>query len=324
MRGIIALTGATGFIGSAIARRLVTAGWRVRALIRPSSARAHPAGISVGTLVQWVEGTLDDCGVLERLVQRAETVIHSAGAVRAFTKAEFYQVNTDAVARLARIAAKQEPPPRFLLLSSLAAREPAISPYADSKRQGEIVLARVADRMRWTALRPPAVYGLGDYALLPLFRMMWRGVAPMAGRKGARFSMLYVDDLAEAVARWLVSEGTESRIFELDDGQPGGYSWSEVVDTVERLRGKRLVRFQIPGPVLSLAATLNTMAASARGRAPLLSLWKVREIRHPDWVCDNSAFCRATKWSPTVRLEEGLRRTVGLKSFPPTGSCSPM
>ena len=151
-------------------------------------------------------------------------------------------------------------------------------------------------------------------------RLMWHGVAPIATRKGARFSLLYVDDLAEAVAQWLASGGTERRILELDDGHPGGYSWLEVVQTVERLRGRRVFRFQIPEPALGLAARLNAMVGSARGRPPMFSPWKLREIRHPDWVCDNSEFCRATKWSPTVPLEEGMRRILGLKNSPTPGS----
>ena len=320
MDGIVALTGATGFIGGVIARRLTTQGWRVRALIRPSSSRACRPEAFEGYPVQWVEGTLEDWACLERLVQDAEAVIHCAGAVRAFREDEFYRVNADAVARLAQIAARQEPPPRFLLLSSLAAREPAISPYADSKRRGEIELVNAAGRMRWTALRPSVVYGPGDYALLPLFRLVWRGIAPIAGQNDARFSMLYVDDLADAVAQWLVTGSMEKGIFEVDDGYPGGYSWSEVVEAVERLRGKRVFRFEIPEPALVVAARLNTIAAFARGRPPMFSAWKLREIRYPNWVCDNSAFCKATKWVPTVRLAEGLQRTLCLKNVRTTAS----
>jgi len=46
---------------------------------------------------------------------------------------------------------------------------------------------------------------------------------------------------------------------------------------------------------------------------------KVREIRHPDWVCDNSMFCHAANWTPTVCLEEGLRATLGLMASGVTG-----
>ena len=320
MRGVIALTGATGFIGSAIARKLVQDGWSVRALIRSPSSSARLAG----TTVQWVQGTFEDLDSLERLVGDADVVVHCAGAVRGITEADFYQANVEAVARLVHVAASRNPAPRFLLISSLAAREPDVSPYAASKRMGEIALSKVADRLTWTVLRPPAVYGPGDREMLPLLRLMLRGIAPViapvVGRKGARFSMLYVDDLADAVVKWLVSDSRENRTFELDDGHPGGYSWCEIVETVERLRGKGVVRIRVPGPVLNLAAKLNTMAASVIGYRPMFTPGKVRELRHPDWVCDNSMFCRVANWAPTVRLEEGLRHTLGLSASPAIGT----
>lgn len=316
MRGVIALTGATGFIGSVIARKLVQEGWCVRGLIRSPSSSARPAA----TTVQWVQGSFEDLDSLERLVGDADVVVHCAGAVRGITEADFYQANVEAVARLAHLAASRNPAPRFLLMSSLAAREPDLSPYAASKRLGEIALSKVADRLIWTALRPPAVYGPGDREMLPLLRLMLRGIAPVVGGKSARFSMLYVDDLADAVVKWLVSDSRENRIFELDDGHPGGYSWCEVVETVERLRGKGVVRARVPGPVLNLAARLNTMAASVIGYRPMFTLGKVRELRHPDWVCDNSMFCRVANWAPTVRLEEGLRYTLGLSASPAIGT----
>src|ERR1700745_3626238 len=103
---------------------------------------------------------------------------------------------------------------------------------------GEIAPSQMGGGFGWTVLRPPAVYGPGDRALLPLFRLMGRGIVPLLGRNDAKFSLLYVEDLTEAVIKGLVSENRESRVFELDDGHPGGYSWCEVADTFERLRGK--------------------------------------------------------------------------------------
>ena len=110
MRGVIALTGATGFIGSAIARKLVKEGWRVRALLRAPLRRTRLEGVSI----QWVHGTLENIEHLESLVSDAHAVVHCAGAVRGITDADFYDVNVEAVSRLAQIAALRSPAPRFL------------------------------------------------------------------------------------------------------------------------------------------------------------------------------------------------------------------
>jgi nucleoside-diphosphate-sugar epimerase len=178
---------------------------------------------------------------------------------------------------------------------------------------GEIALSKAADRLSWTALRPPAVYGPGDRALLPLLRLMWHGIAPIPGRRDARFSLLYVEDLAGAVVQWLASDVLESCAFELDDGHPQGYTWREVVETFERLRGGRVMCVQVPELILKLAAGLNKMAASMIGYSPMLTPAKMRELRHPNWVCDNAPFRRVVDWTPMVCLEEGLRLTLGLQ-----------
>ncbi len=306
MRGIIALTGATGFIGSAVARTLLAEGWRVQALIRSSSLPSGHEGVAV----RWIEGSLEDTGSLRRLLQNADAIVHCAGTVRGTTKADFRRVNVDGVARLAELAAALSPAPRFVLISSLAARQPTLSPYAASKHEGESALSRFGDRMTWTALRPPAVYGPGDRALGPLFHLMSHGVAPILGREGARFSMLYVDDLAKAITAWLVGEQPATGAFELHDGNPNGYSWQDIVETMERVCEKRIFHVYVPGPVLTFAAAVNHLAGWAIGYMPIFTPGKVRELRHPDWVCDNAAFTCATAWTPKISLNEGLRRTL--------------
>ena len=306
MSRTIAVTGATGFIGRNLVRRLGATGWQIRALFRPSSPSSPP----VDSAVQWIEGDLADPDSLRPLVSGVDAVVHCAGAVRGALQAHFNRVNVDGVARLVQAVREQHQLPRFLLISSLAAREPHVSPYAASKRQGEEALAAGAGEMNWTSFRPPAVYGPGDKELLPLFRWIGRGIAPILGEAGARFSLLYVEDLAEAAVKWLVCGKGERQCFELHDGHPGGYTWGEVIETVARLYGKKPFRFQVPKFLLQLLARLNLTTAHLLGYAPMLTPGKVRELRHRNWVCDNDALSHKIGWSPRISLEEGLRRTL--------------
>ena len=304
----VALTGATGFIGNRVARRLVASGCKLQALTRATSDRSRLSGFNI----QWVEGALEDVDSLRRLVRGVDAVVHCAGAVRGATQAHFDCMNVNGVARLVRAAVEQHPLPRFLLISSLAAREPGLSYYAASKRQAETVLAGHAGSMSWSVLRPPAVYGPGDREMLPLFRWMARGVAPLVGSDSSRVSLLYVDDLAEAVIKWLRNKNCSQAVFELHDGRPAGYSWQDVIDTIEHLTGKRVRSVKVPLAVLKTVSSLNLSAARIFGYAPMFTPGKLRELRHPDWVCDNTAFTRKTGWTPQVSLEEGLRRTLEL------------
>ncbi len=306
MRGIIALTGATGFIGSTLAPRLIAAGWHVRALARPTSSRSHLADFPI----EWIEGHLEDPTQLPAFVNGAAAVVHCAGVIRGAGQAHFQRVNAHGVGLLARAAVEQQAAPRFLLISSLAAREPSLSPYAASKRQGEVELEAAAGGMARATLRPPAVYGPGDRGLRMLFRCMQRGIGPVLGQKDARFSLLYVDDLADAVVQWLEARSNEPGPFELDDGHPYGYGWEDVIAAVARLRAKRIMTIHVPEGLLVFLARLNQMTARIVGGAPMLTPGKVRELRHPNWVCDNMAFRRVTAWQPQVSLDEGLRRTL--------------
>ena len=307
MSRTIAVTGGTGFIGGMLIHHLVNAGYQVRALTRDRSAHKLPqlAGLEA------VSGSLQDSNSLRRLLQGTSAVVHCAGAVRGVTAADFNAVNVDGVIQLVREALSLSPRPRFLSLSSLAARAPQLSHYASSKHQGEQALASMAADMEWVALRPPAVYGPGDKEMLPLFQWMGRGIAPVLGEAHARVSLLYVEDLCAAVLRWLEAGQCESGIYELHDTQAGGYNWDEIIANVSALRARRILRLPLPAPLLRALAGLNVTAARLIGYAPMLTPGKVRELRHPDWVADNTALTAAIGWQPEISLQEGLRRTMG-------------
>lgn len=303
---IVALTGATGFIGSRLTRRLVEAGWRVRVLVRPAANLKPLAGLTL----ECIQGSLEDPESLNRLVHNAGAVIHCAGAVRGTTQAQFDAVNVAGLARLVEAAMGQRPPPRFLLLSSLAARTPTLSAYAASKRHGERVLMTQGGEMRWFILRPPAVYGPGDRELLPLLRAMAQGFGLLLGPREARVSLLYVDDLTAAVEQWLNTPNCPQGVYALHDGHPQGYSWSDIANTVASLQGKSLWRIPVAAMPLQILALLSVMLSRLGGYAPMLTPGKIRELRHCDWVCDNTAVSAAIGWAPRVSLLEGLGYTL--------------
>jgi len=301
-RGCVALTGATGFVGRHLLHRLAEDGWQLRALTRRPQALGP-----VAAQVRPVVGDLGSEAALAELVQGAEVVVHCAGLVAARSAAEFHRVNAEGTARLLR-AAQAAGRPRFLLISSLAAREPQLSPYAASKRQAEELLRQTADGLVWQALRPPVVYGPGDRATLPLFRQFARGLVLRPGGSG-RFSMVYVGDLAAAVAALLAQGGPAGAVMELDDGMPGGYGWPEVIGAAERQLGRRIRAVSVPQPVQRLAAAAGTLGAAFTGRPPVLSQGKVNELAHPDWVCRDGLLGDCISWRAAVGLDEGFALT---------------
>ncbi len=256
-----------------------------------------------------VTGDLHDAHALRRLVDGVDAVVHCAGVVRGASQAAFDRINVQGLENL--LTALSGSAPRLLSFSSLAAREPQLSFYARSKQRGESLLREQAQAVPWMILRPPAVYGPGDTELLPLFRLMAKGIAPVPGDPEARFSMIYVDDLAQLVGAWLQTPQPVSGIYAPEDGTPGGYNWHEVAAIVGRLCSRRVRLLRVPAGLLTAPAWINRTLARRFGYAPMLTPEKLNELRHPDWVCDGKELAQALGWQPRVGLDEGLRRTPG-------------
>ena len=305
MADIVALTGATGFIGGHVAAALLDAGWRLRVLVRG----APPAALAAAPAVTLVRGALDDPASLRELVSGAAAVVHLAGVVKARRRHEFFAVNRDGVARL--LDAVGPGAPRLVLLSSLAAREPGVSAYAASKRAGNAVLAERGDGLAWTILRPPVVYGPGDRNTLAFFRAVARGIGPLLAPEAARVSCLHVGDLAGAVVALLgAGEATHGETYEIADGEPGGYGWRRLIEIAASHLGTRPRIVRVPRSLLGAAARINALVGLAAGRATMLSPDKVREIGHLDWVCRDSGLNEAVGWRPQVSVARGFASTI--------------
>ncbi len=303
MTKTIALTGASGFIGSRLAERLVADGWQVRALYRTSPAR-QLAGVTA------VPGDLDDAAGLDRLLEGADAVVHCAGLIKALSAAEFARVNTAGTARLAEAAARHQPRPHFIYVSSLAAREPELSPYAASKRGGEAALAELGAALSWSVVRPAAVYGPGDRATLAFFRQLRFGIAAVPRRKELRLSMVYVEDVVAAICALLDAPAAVGAIFEVHDHREGGYSWPEIVAAAERGIGRRVIPVPVPKAMVKAAAAVNAKGRALAGGVAMLTPEKVNEIYHPRLVSRDRTLTELTGWAPKVGMAEGFRRTI--------------
>ena len=301
MTATVALTGATGFVGSHIARNLVASHHRLRALVR------NPRAVFPG--IEPITGSLADRPSLARLIEGCDVVVHCAGAIKAIDAAHFEHVNRDGAAAVADAAATSPSVRRFVLISSLAARSPLLSAYAASKRAGETEVARRC-RVPLTVLRPPVVYGPGDRETLPMFRAAGSGIFPIPGPAEARLSFLHVSDLARAVAAALSGAEPPAGVFEIDDGTEGGYGWPEIGAALARAVGRRPIQVRIGRRLLEAASFASLAYSRVTGQPRMLRPDKVAEMRHPDWVCRKGDFGRRTGWSAELNLEAGFRDAV--------------
>lgn len=301
MTRLVAVTGATGFIGQQLLKQLVGKGWKVRALTRQSSVPfSHSA-------VEWIVGDLSCIEKLKNLVASADAVIHCAGAVKGNSWNSFLSSNVVGTKHILQAITKTNSCSRLLYISSLAARQPQLSWYAKSKYDAEQLLSMVDDRLAVTIFRPAAVYGPGDKALTPLLQAMRYGVLPVLSPATNRFGLVHVNDLVEAVLCWLDSGPPISGVYEIDDGTPGGYDYAMIASIAEQVLKRKVRHVRIPLKGLSSLAKLNLWLASVLGYAPMLTPGKVQELQYPDWTCDITALQKVLQnWYPEIQLDIAL------------------
>lgn len=304
----VAVTGGSGFIGTRLIQRLCRDGVSVRALSRKSPIQTE---IDAGSL-RIIQGSLGDDAAIRELLDGVDAVVHVAGLIKARSRQAFFDVNEAGVRHLARMAASQQPPPKLVLISSLAAREPSLSSYAASKQAGEEVLSAPSSTspLPWTILRPPAVYGPGDRETLSFFKGVKRGVGAMLGSKDARFSLIHVDDLVDLILAVLDPETADRQILEPDDGKEGGHSWCGMIAAAERAFKTKAIRLPLPRPLLTALGHANTCLKIMPGYTPMLTPEKVRELTHPNWVANTSPALLATGWEPGISIDRGFPATI--------------
>ncbi|WP_121114921.1 NAD-dependent epimerase/dehydratase family protein [Croceibacterium ferulae] len=291
----LALTGGTGFVGSALIELAIGRGISVRALAR--SEQPPRAGVT------WIRGDLADTAALERLVAGTQAVLHLAGVVSAPDPARFHQGNVEGTEALVH-AAQAGGVSRFVFVSSLSAREPALSAYGRSKFHAE-ELVQVSG-LDWTIVRPPAIYGPRDREMLELFKAARWGVIPMP--PAGRASMIHVMDLARVLLALVpASPDVSQRLFEPDDGRAGGWSHREMAQAIGAAVGRRVRVPHLPRAALLLAARLDGMV---RGTGAKLTADRVGYMTHPDWVCRPEKAPPADLWRPEIATGDGLAATA--------------
>lgn len=306
MSGLAAVTGATGFFGRYIVTALAEAGWRVRILARRPATHPQLAGVPL----EVVSGELTDRAALSELVDGADTIIHAAGLIKASSSTQFRAVNAEGTANVAAAIASSNPRARLLLVSSLAAREPQLSAYAETKRAGEERLkAILGSRTAWTIVRPTAIYGPWDRETLVIFRAAAFRIVPRPRVAGARITLIHASDAAAAIAA-LAGRGPVGTVLELTDERYDGYTWSEIISAAEAALNRKLLAIPVPAPIVRAAAVLNVAAARLLHRAPMLTPGKAREILHADWGSTADRQPAGDLWRPAIGLARGLRDTL--------------
>lgn len=304
----VLVTGATGFVGTALVGRLVDEGWPVRASTRRQSdrVRAGAEQVVVGELAP-------DCD-WRRALAGEECVVHLAGRVHMMKDdfsdplAEFRRVNVEGTLNLAHQAAEAGVR-RFVFLSSVKVNgergtysdddPPAPEdPYSVSKNEAELGLRAISREvgMEMVIIRPPLVYGPGVKAnFRSLIRAVERGIPLPLGAIRSRRSLLAIDNLVDFIMVCLQHLAAANETFLVSDGED--LTVTDLIRRLARVMGRPAL--MIPVPAAALMGVARLAGKSAVADRLLRSL-----------LIDGSRARRLLGWAPPISVDEGLRRTV--------------
>jgi dihydroflavonol-4-reductase len=316
--GSVLVTGATGFAGGALARRLASHNAPVRALVRNSANVAPLTELGI----EIVHGDLRDPASLRQAMCGVDVVYHIAAIYRqqGVEPQLFKAINATGVKNLLD-AATDAGVSRFVHCSTVgvhghverppAAEDAPFAPgdvYQDSKLEGERIAARymAEGRLPVTIFRPAAIYGPGDLRLLKLFRGIKRGRFPMIGDGRALYHWVYIDDLVDGIVRCGTVEDAIGETFIL--AGPEYTTLNELVATVAEGVGARPPWLRLPlGPVYAAAVACEALCRPLRLEPPL-------HRRRVDFFTKSRAFDiakarRVLGYAPQVPVREGVART---------------
>ncbi|MEM7270771.1 MAG: SDR family NAD(P)-dependent oxidoreductase [Pseudomonadota bacterium] len=294
MSRLAAVTGGSGFLGRHVIRALAEAGWRVRILSRREPDLPELADISF----EVVRGALEDEPSLAALTADADAVIHIAGLVKARDKAAFFEANEAGAGRVAKAAASGG---RFILISSMAAREPRLSAYAASKLAGETAVKQ--HQPDAIILRPGAIYGTFDQESLKVLKLANSPIQLMLNRPDARVAMIDARDAARSIVAALDAPDL-APVQELADARLDGYRWDELAATAAKALGRSPRPVKAPAALLRGMGLLGDVAGKISGGSEILTSGKAREILHADWSVKFPP--PASIHQPRIALLDGL------------------
>jgi nucleoside-diphosphate-sugar epimerase len=318
------ITGATGFVGSHLARAWADRGWPARALVRTET----DAGALERLRVTVARGDMTDAEALRKAVDGVEVVFHCAAKVGDWGPVEDYRaVNVEGTRRLLE-ACRGGALKRFVHLSSLgvyAARhhhgtdeteplpEHHVDGYTQSKVESEQLALRYGreNQLPIVVLRPGFIYGPGDRTVLPkLLEALRQRRVRYLGNRSRVMNTIYVDNLIEAMFLAVEKPDAVGQVYNLTDGEP--VSKRRFIEALADGVGVPRPR-PVPVPLFIARPLARWMETRARRQGasepPVLTQARVKFLGlNLDFSIEKAR--RELGYRPRFSFDEGMRETV--------------
>jgi len=307
------VTGAGGFLGRSLVRRLVARGDEVRVLLRGNADL--PAGVEV------VKGDVTDAALLSRAVPGCDLVFHLAGVRRAAVREEFLRVNAEGTRRvLEACAAAGAARQRFVLAGSLAAAGPSregrteddpMEPaewYGESKAEAERIALSFRDRLPVAVARPPRILGPGDKENLLFFRIAARGLVLRFLGPERPLSWIDVDDCAEGFLRLADHPAAAGQAFFLASDERTSVEGLQRL--IARALGVATRDLPVPPALFRAVAAAADLATRLTGRKLPLNRKLARQVLAPGWTCRTEKAAALLGFRAATGLADSIDRSA--------------
>lgn len=310
----ILVTGANGFVGSSLCRRLLAESITVHAATR--SPLKTPSNHLLFN--SYTTGNIDEYTNWQSALDGVDVVIHLAARVHMMQDnavdplSEFIKINCDATLNLAKQAAATGVR-RFIFLSSIKVNgettegrmpfketdEPnPQDPYGISKLHAEEALKKVSHDtgMELVIVRPPLVFGPGVRAnFLKLLQLADRGIPLPLGQVKNQRSLIFVENLSDALLRCATQPAAAGKTYLVSDGQ--SFSTAELFQSISYALERR-------GRLLSIPVNLMRIVALLFGKTAVL------DRLTQSLIVDSQKISKELNWIPPYTLNEGLKITA--------------
>lgn len=304
----VSVFGGTGFLGRRLVRRLAAEGAAVRVAVRHPDRARSALGAAGMERVTVFRADVRDRGAVAGVIAGVDAVVDAVSAYVETGGVTFEAVHEEGAETLAREAAAAGVA-RFVLASGIGADPESASAYIRSRGRGERVVQEAFPGA--TIVRPSAMFGRGDALFGTLARLArLLPVLPLIGGGRTRLQPVFVEDVAEAIARILADPATAGRTYEL--AGPEVYTMRELVMVVLRTIGMRRALVSVPFAVAEIQARLFELLpnpALTTGQVDLLKADNVASGTLPG-LRDLNIIPRAveeivpTYLGPTHKMEE--------------------
>jgi len=316
----VLVTGATGFTGAVLTRKLVQAGLDVHAIARESSDLS-----ALGNLkMTWHRGPVYDPDVVRAATRDVEVVFHVAAAYREARHADdmYVKVHVDSTRLLAQAVAGSPRFKRFVHVSTVGVlghveHPPAneASPYNPgdiyqaTKRDAEVWLREFSAQqaLPYTVIRPAAIYGPGDTRLLKFFKMAAKPYLVLLGQGRCLYHLIHVQDLTDAMIRAASHPKALNEVFIC--GNRECISLVQMAAYIARELGRSFRVVRLPEAPFFIAADVCEWVCRQMGVEPPIHRRRLAFFTK-DRSFDTRKICECLGWEERFSNEQGLIETT--------------